>query len=191
MMADGEAIVLELGCGNNPVKGRINIDRLDLPSVDIVTDIEKGFPFLPDSSVDEIHSNSFFEHIENFEGLMGEVVRVLKKGGKCSLSVPHFSNPYFYSDYTHHKFFGLYTFYYFVDEQYQLHRKVPTFYTGIRIRVESVKYVFSSSFRYRFWLKRKLGAIVNSSTFMQELYEENLCHLLPCYALEVVFTPDK
>lgn len=191
MTRDGRSMILELGCGDKPVAGRINVDRLDFPHVDVVTDIEQGLAFLPDRSVDEIHSNSFFEHVGNFELLMREIVRVLKDGGKCVVSVPHFSNPYFYSDYTHKKFFGLYTFYYFVDERHQLARKVPNFYTEIRIKIESVRFKFVSPFRRRNWLKGKLGMIINWNRFTKEFYEENLCHLLPCYALEVVFTPDR
>jgi len=122
-------LIIELGCGKNKKKGRIGIDRLDLPGVDIVADLEDGLTFLPDCSVDEIHSRSFFEHVQNFEELVAEVVRVLKKNGKCFVFVPHFSNPYYYSDYTHNKFMGLYTFYYFVESKYQLQRKVPSFYT--------------------------------------------------------------
>ena len=48
---------------------------------------------------------------------MREITRVLKKNGKANIFVPHFSNPYYYSDYTHKRFLGLYTFYYFVETE--------------------------------------------------------------------------
>ena len=183
-------VVLELGCGPSKKEGRIGIDRLELPGVDIVADINDGFPFLPDHSVDEIHSKSLFEHVENLELLVSEIVRVLKKGGKNYLYVPHFSNPYYYSDYTHTKFFGLYTLYYFVREEKQLRRKVPNFYTSTRINVLSQKMLFKSSFRGMNLIKKLFGKIVNSNTWFQEFYEENLCYMIPCYALEIVFTAD-
>lgn len=189
ILCSGEAVIIELGCGKNCISGRINIDKLNLPNVDVVTDIEGGLPFLPDNSVDEIYSNSFFEHIDDLEGLMREIVRVLKKDGKCFISVPHFSNPYFYSDYTHRKFFGLYTFFYFVEDQNHFRRKVPSFYTDIRIKIQTVKLVFMSPFPRRNWLKKRLELIINSSPFMQEFYEENLSYIFPCYALELIFTP--
>ena len=116
-------VVIELGCGKKKREGRITVDQIDLPNVDIVADIENGLPFLPDNSVDEIHCRSVLEHIENFENLMREITRVLKKNGKANIFVPHFSNPYYYSDYTHKRFFGLYTFYYFVEAKNQRKRK--------------------------------------------------------------------
>ena len=121
----GDAVIIELGCGHKKKEGRIGIDAVDLPMVDIVTDLEKGLGFLPDDSVDQIHSRSLLEHIENFENLVGEIVRILKKDGTAHIFVPHFSNPYYYSDYTHKRFFGLYSFYYFADHKDQPKRKVP------------------------------------------------------------------
>ena len=102
-------VIIDLGCGPKKKHGRIGIDKLNLPTVDIVADLENGLPFLPDNSVDQIHSSEVFGCIENFENLMREVVRVLKKDGTSYVFVPHFSNPHYYSDYEHKRFFGLYT----------------------------------------------------------------------------------
>src|SRR5437870_13004861 len=113
VLASGDPIVVELGCGAKKNPNRIGIDRLDLPGVDIVADLDDGFPYFPDNSVDEIRSRSVFEHVGDLELLIRESLRVLKPGGKSYAFVPHFSNPYYYSDYTHTKSFGLYTFYYF------------------------------------------------------------------------------
>ncbi|MEW6095582.1 MAG: methyltransferase domain-containing protein [bacterium] len=184
-------IIIELGCGNSKKEGRIGIDKIDLPNIDIVTNLEEGLPFLPDNSVDEIHAYHFLEHIANFEGLIREIVRVLKKTGKAYIAVPHFSNPYFYSDYTHSRFFGLYTFYYFVDEKYQLKRNVPNFYTDIRIKIISQRMVFRSPFKGRRLIKKLFELIINSHRILQEFYEENLCYLFPCYEIIIVFIPDK
>jgi len=115
IISDGGPLIIELGCGKKKRQGRITVDKADLPNVDIVADMENGLPFLPDDSVDEIHCRSVLEHIQNFEDLIREIVRVLKKSDKAHVFVPHFSNPFYYSDYTHKRFFGLYTFYYFVD----------------------------------------------------------------------------
>jgi len=187
----GEPIVLDLGCGARKGGGRIGIDKLDLPSVDIVADVEEGLPFLADNSVDEIHAKSFLEHVRNFELLMTEIVRVLKPGGRAHVFVPHFSNPYYYSDYTHIRFFGLYTFQYFVNQEHQLRRGVPNFYTTVRIRVLSQELVFMSPFKRRHRVKKLLGFLVNLHRATQEFYEENLCYIFPCYGLKIIFTPDK
>lgn len=187
----GDPIVLELGCGDRRREGRIGVDKVDLPAVDIVADVEEGLAFLPDDSVDEIHSKSFFEHIRNFEQLMREMIRVLKPGGRAHIFVPHFSNPYFYSDPTHVRFFGLYSFQYFAVENRQFRRGVPRFYTDCRVRILSHELLFYSPFRRRNRIKRLIGWLVNRHRAVQEFYEENLCWLLPCYALKVVLTPDK
>jgi predicted SAM-dependent methyltransferase len=184
-------VILDLGCGPNKAPGRLGIDMLDFPCVDIVADLNKGFEFLPDSSVDEIHSRSLFEHIDDLGSFMTEIVRILKADGKCYLFVPHFSNPYYYSDYTHKSFIGLYTFYYFVDEDQQLTRKVPNFYTDTRIIIESTRLEFYTAFGFLRLVKKVIGKLVNLSDFTKAFYEENLCYLFPCYGLTIVFSPQK
>lgn len=184
-------LIIELGCGQKKKQDRITIDKIDLPHVDIVADMENGLPFLPDNSVDEIHCRSVLEHIENFENLMREIVRVLKKHGKVYVFVPHFSNPYYYSDYTHKRFFGLYSFYYFVDTNKQLKRKVPNFYTDIRINIISQHLLFNSPFWVTRQIRKIFGFVFNCHHSLQELYEEKLCYIFPCYGIEVVFTAEK
>jgi len=187
LMKSGRPVVLELGCGPNKTPGRIGIDRIDLPGVDIVADIDKGLGFLPDSSVDAIYSESFFEHVNDLEGLVREVARVLKPDGYNWLFVPHFSNPHYYSDYTHKSFFGLYTLRYFCADEDQLRRKVPNFYSDVRIRVVSQRLIFFSSFALTRWLKKVFQKVINSNSWLQEFYEENLCYLIPCYGMELRF----
>lgn len=189
IIRSGQPLIVELGGGRKRTAGRITIDRVDLPGVDIVANLEDGLPFLPDRSVDEIHCRSVLEHIENFEGLMGEIARVLKEEGTAHIFVPHFSNPYYYSDYTHKRFFGLYSFYYFVSPEKQLSRKVPDFYTDTRIEILSQRLVFRSSFRLVRPLKKLIGWFLNTHTCMQQYYEENLCYLFPCHGIELIFRP--
>jgi len=84
---DGDQpVIIELGCGKKKKQDRISIDKVNLPGVDIVADLEEGLAFLPDGSVDEIHCRSVLEHIANFETLMADMVRVLKPGGKCLIT---------------------------------------------------------------------------------------------------------
>jgi SAM-dependent methyltransferase len=189
MLRGSEPVVIDLGCGERKRPGRIGIDKHDLPQVDIVADLEAGLPFLPDCSVDEIHCRSFLEHVENFEYLFTEMIRVLKDSGRAYIFVPHFSNPYFYSDYTHKRPFGLYTFYYFVDRGNQPRRKVPSFYTNTRVEIHSVKLKFRSPVRILHWLRKLVGMIVNLHPTLQEFYEAGLCYLAPCDGVEVVLGP--
>jgi SAM-dependent methyltransferase len=189
IVREGGPVAIELGCGAKRVEGRITIDKRDLPGVDIVADLEDGLPFLPDRSVDAIHCRSVLEHVEHFERLMSEILRVLKDDGAAHIFVPHFSNPYYYSDYTHKRPFGLYTFYYFVGAERQPRRKVPCFYTRVRFEVVSLKLKFRSPFRIIHATRKLFGAIVNLHPFLQEFYEGNLCHLVPCDGIEVILRP--
>ena len=186
---DGNPLIIELGCGQKGKQDRITVDKVNLSNVDIVADIEMGLPFLPDDSVDEIHCRSVLEHIQNFEGLIREIVRVLKKSGKAYIFVPHFSNPFYYSDYTHKRFFGLYTFYYFVDIESQLKRKVPNFYSDIRIQITSQRLVFRSPFWLSRQIKKAFGFIINCNRSFMEFYEQHLCYIFPCHGIEIVFIP--
>ena len=183
-----DPVIVELGCGRKERPGRITIDKADMPHVNIVADIEDGLEFLPDKSIDEIHCRSVLEHIENFQHLMSEIVRVLKDAGTAHIFVPHFSNPYYYSDFTHKRFFGLYTFYYFVESKNQLKRKVPDYYTNLRIRVISQRLIFRSAFKLLNPWKKLFGWLVNRHHLVQEFYEENMCYAFPCHGIEIVFT---
>jgi len=184
-------VILDLGCGRHKRTGAIGIDRVYLPDVDIVADIEEGLAFIPNNSVDMVYCLSCLEHIENFEKLMSEIVRILKKDGKAVIEVPHFSNPYYYSDPTHRRFFGLYSFYYFVEESHQLSsRKVPDYYFPFKIRIIRQKIIFDSPFLFGKIIKRILQILFNLGILIQEFYEENLCYLLPCSTIEVTFTKE-
>ena len=187
----GSPIVLELGCGTKKIPGRIGIDHLDMPQVDIVADLEEGLPFFPDNCVDAVYSDSLLEHINNLDILMRDVWRILKPGVKKYLFVPHFSNPYHYSDYTHKRFFGLYSFEYFSKSQSRFKRKVPNFYNDYNFTTEKIALFFDSPWKSRKIIKRALGILFNLSTWLQEFYEENLCFLMPCYGIKATLIPQK
>jgi predicted SAM-dependent methyltransferase len=186
-----QPLILELGCGLRQKPERIGIDVLDLPGIDIVADLNAGLPFLPDNSVDEIHSKSLLEHIDHLELLMGEIWRVLKPGGKKHLFVPHFSNPYYYSDYTHQRFFGLYTFEYFSKSQTRYQRKVPNFYVDYSFKTEFLRLTFNAQWRLSRPFRRLMERVVNHSANWQEIYEENWCYWIPCYGIQAILSPEK
>lgn len=191
LISSGLPIELDLGCGMVKNPGRISVDRLAMAHVDIVADLEDGLPFLPDNSVDAVHSRSLLEHVGNLDGLMHEIWRILKPNGRKYLFVPHFSNPYYYSDYTHQRFFGLYSFEYFSKSKGRFTRTVPNFYQDYAFVTEEIQLVFDSPWPYRKLFKRALGKVFNASVWLQELYEENLCYLLPCYGIKATLRPEK
>lgn len=185
-------VIIELGCGPNKKNGTIGIDIIDLPGVDYVANLEEGLPFLPDNSVDEFHSRHVLEHVDNFELLMKDIHRVLKPGGRKVIAVPHFANPHYYSDFTHKRFFGLYTFDYFSQPENQLRRKVPAFYVQFHFKVIHRKLIFKSpDFLIRHFFKSILQKIFNSNSWWQEWYEESFCYIFPCQEIEFIIEPEK
>lgn len=81
---------LHLGCGNNRLKGYINIDLYTTSDLRLdITDLR----YFDDNSVNEIFMNAVFEHLYNFQQLpaLKEWWRVLKPGGKLIInSIPDF-----------------------------------------------------------------------------------------------------
>jgi ubiquinone/menaquinone biosynthesis C-methylase UbiE len=169
-------IIIELGCGPYKAPGSIGIDRLPLDNVDFVVDLEQGLPFLPDHSVDEVHSRHFLEHVGAFEFLMREVHRVLKPGGKQIAAVPHFSNPHYYSNFTPRRFFGIYSFDYFNKPEHQPRRKVPAYYVDFNFQVMKRRLVFKSLFPIQHKIKQVLQWIFNLNSYFQERLKENFCN---------------
>ncbi len=184
---DGLKMVkLELGCGEHKkIPDAIGIDALDYPGVDIVGDIFEVLRAFPAGSVDAIYSFHFFEHISDLSALLDEMSRVLKTGGELEVVVPHFSNPYFYSDPTHKTFFGLYTFCYF-SRNTLFSRQVPTYGKEVEFELVAADLIFKSTrpFIVRHGIKKLFGKVFNCCIYMKEFYEENLCHLFPCYEIK-------
>jgi ubiquinone/menaquinone biosynthesis C-methylase UbiE len=152
--------------------------------VDIVGDVFDVLRQVPDHTVAAVYSYHFFEHVHDLSKLMQELERVLVPNGTLTVVVPHFSNPYFYSDYTHKNSFGLYSFSYFAEDRI-FSRKVPTYEKKPAFTLVRVDLVFKSPvpFYVRYAVKRLFQYIFNLNTYLKEFYEENLCYLIPCYEI--------
>ncbi len=184
-------VILEIGSGNNKThKNSICIDLIDSSNVDIIGDIYDVIKKFDDNSVDLVHSSHCFEHLDNLSSIFKEITRVLKKNGKLEFLVPHFSNPFYYSDPTHKNFFGLYTCSYFFNDNY-LKRKVPNYSKLLQLEIIDIKLIFRS-FRPRYithFYKKIFELFFNFSIFFKELYEENFTNFISCY--EIKFTLKK
>lgn len=179
-------VALELGCGNRKREpDSIGVDVLDYGCVDIVGDIFEVLGAMPNGTVDDVYSSHFLEHVSDVPRLMDDLGRVLKVGGRLAITVPHFSNPYFYSDITHKASFGLYSMSYFSEDR-KLTRKVPSYQRELFYELHSVRLVFKSSppFYLRHAIKKLVEALVNINGYTKELYEEMFCHLFPCYEVQ-------
>lgn len=181
----GESVSIELGCGPQKVSpSAIGIDRLDFEAVDIVGEASDVLAAFPDGSVDSVYSAHFLEHVSDPMALLQELSRVMKPGGRMILIVPHFSNPFYSSDPTHRVPFGLYTLSYYCRQDI-FRRQVPRYGVDIPLVIDRVHLGFKSyPPRYlRHIFKLSIGLLLNSNMFLRELYEENLCWIIPCYEI--------
>ena len=176
-------VILELGVGEKKrISNAIGIDILDGESVDIVGDVIEVLKEIKDSSVDQVYSFHFLEHIENYIEVVNEIIRILKKNGLMSVVVPHFSNPFYDSDPTHKSKFGLYNFCYLFESKI-FSRTFPKYCQIPNAVLIDVKLGFQSyrPFYFRHAFKKFIQLIFNSSRYLQELYEENFIWIFPCY----------
>ena len=84
---------LHLGCGKKYIAGFVHVDMLDYPHIDYQTSVDKLF-FAADNSVDLIYASHILEHFgrREFQSILKEWHRVLKKGGVLRISVPSFES---------------------------------------------------------------------------------------------------
>jgi hypothetical protein len=101
--AGDNAIKLNLGSGQNPIPGWINVDKFGEP--DVKWDLEQ-FPWpWPDNSVGEINMTHVLEHLgrtpEIFFKIVQELYRVCRHGAIVHIAVPHPRHDEFLNDPTH------------------------------------------------------------------------------------------
>lgn len=190
-LAAGRGLRLNLGCGRRSLPGFYGVDHIALPGVDILADLNEPFDALPDDCVDAIYCRHTLEHVGRFLELVTELYRVTRPGGRIEVIVPHFSNPYYFSDPTHVRFFGLYSFYYFCDEADQPRRKVPNFYLPQRFRVESVQCRLLTESLLDRLLRAVCQPVINRGPRWLDWYERRLCRWLPANDIRYVLRPCK
>ena len=179
--------VIELGCGPRKRRpGSIAVDVIDGEDVDIVGEAGDVLRALPAGCARLVSSSHFLEHVADAGLILDEMSRVLGAGGEIEIVVPHFTNPYFHSDPTHRNAlgFGLYTMSYYARDPL-LRRQVPGYVRREQLTLKRVDLGFKAAppFYGRYAIKRAIGALFNSTRYLQELWEENLCYLFPCYEI--------
>lgn len=176
--------IIEIGAGKKRIySNSLTIDILDDENVDIICNLDDGLQFIPDNSIDIIYSSHVLEHLNNFESAMIEFYRILKPNGKKILNVPHFTNPYYYSDYTHKHFFGIYTFSYFTNKKF-FKRRVPK-YNTLDFEISKLKITFYSHYKFLNIFNKFFNFIFNMSKSMQEIYEAFFFKFIAAYEINI------
>ena len=70
---------LNLGSGNRPLPGFVNVDARQLPTVDVVADV-RSLPF-ENGAAAEVEASSLLEHFRNPYEVLDEIYRVLAPAG--------------------------------------------------------------------------------------------------------------
>lgn len=129
--------IVNLGCGKVRIPGSIGVDRVGIDSyVDIVHDLDVlPYPF-KNNSLDEIHFYHVLEHLHDPIRKIEEIYRILRPGGILHMRVPHFSSMGAFTDLTHIRPFGYYSFDCLEKDNYQ------HFYTKSEFRIvkKEIKY---------------------------------------------------
>ena len=113
--------ILNIGCGEQPLKDAVNLDIVALEGVDIVCDIQDGLPF-EDNRFEEVYASYVLCQIadrDKFKFVMNSIWRVLKPGGILKLKVPDARNPCAFQDPMDCRYFVKETFDYFNKDHYR------------------------------------------------------------------------
>lgn len=109
---------LELGTGNKPTIGFVHQDRWKhSPHIDVAFDLEQLPWPVEDASVTELRAIDVFEHLRlEVQQWLDEAWRVLAPGGKLTMRLPAWNNPYSWRDPTHRRVFHEESFHYWCPE---------------------------------------------------------------------------
>lgn len=77
---------LNLGSGNEPLEGYVNVDARRSAGVQVVADLQR-LPFAA-RSVEAVHASSVLEHFEDPYAVLDEIHRVLLPDGRLTARVP-------------------------------------------------------------------------------------------------------
>ena len=81
-----DGVRLNLGSGNEPLTGFVNVDRRVVPGVNVVADVT-ALPFRAHCA-EQVVASSLLEHFEDPYSVLADVNRVLKASGTFVMRVP-------------------------------------------------------------------------------------------------------
>jgi SAM-dependent methyltransferase len=173
--------MLDIGCGRNKRTGAVGIDRIALPGVDLVYDLNKSpYPFA-ENTFDEIYAIHLVEHMDSILSFLEEIYRISKPNALVTIVTPHHSDSISWQDPTHKWHLNSYSFSYF-DPTY------PTnYYSAARFEVVRRELEMASIWKYL-----GIQALINldnrkpSLRFVRKFWEQHLCYLLRGKQMEFV-----
>lgn len=105
--------VLDIGCGAIKLPGAVGMDRLALPGVDVVHDLDHTpWPF-EDSTFDHVNARNVMEHVDDLVRCVEEIWRIAKPGATVEVRMPFMGSVNQHTDPTHRRGATHRTFEYF------------------------------------------------------------------------------
>jgi SAM-dependent methyltransferase len=171
--------ILHAGAGRRKIVGAVTLDIDPGLAPDVVWDLDQ-FPYpFPDDTFDIVVCEHVIEHLQNVIGVMEELHRVSRPGGRVWVRVPHFSSLNFNTDPTHMHAFSSRSFNYLCIGESELRYG----YSTARFR----KLVARMDMRPASPFNRLLMRAINR---FLPFYEEHLAYIIPgqelLFVLEVV-----
>jgi SAM-dependent methyltransferase len=172
--------ILDAGCGPQKTPGAVGLDRRLRPGapkerqMDVACELEK-FPWpLKDNSFDLVILSHVLEHLGDVVGVLEEINRVARPGGRVYIEVPHFTWVEAFRHFEHKHFFTLGSFDYFVKGN-------PYYRTDFKILK---RYLFFDDFTNAIGI----GFLANRFT---RFYEKRLAFIFPGTSFYVLLEVDK
>jgi|SRR6185312_3673271 len=169
---------LNLGCGIEYKEGFTNVDFHSHIQIDVQHDLNSiPYPF-KDEEYDFIYASHVLEHLDKPFVVMTELHRILKKGGKLQVKVPHFSRGFTHSE---HKAGFDVTFPYYFNPNF-----TKSGYYGVNFELEKMELHYFAFFhllpymgvgKFTIAVMRVMGAVMN---FFARL-SPSLCSRLWCF----------
>jgi SAM-dependent methyltransferase len=165
--------ILSLGCGRRKAEsGVVRVDISEEMKPDVVWNLDHTpWPF-PDSEFDVVECFDVIEHVESVVNCLQEVHRVLRPGGRITLTTPHFSCANSFIDPTHRHHLAYASFDYFCDGH------LLNYYAKARFKITDRRIEFDGG-RWNRSIMRRLA------NRWPAFYEHRLAWIFPAWFLAV------
>lgn len=136
--------MLDIGAGEHRRPETLRLDKSPLVNPDVLHDLDV-YPYpLEDNTFEHVFCHHVVEHLDDIVRFMEEVHRILKPGGKLWMYTPHFSSSNSWTDPTHRRHLGYFSFDYFSDNG----DNVVDFYTSVRFHITLRRLEFHNRHRW-------------------------------------------
>jgi SAM-dependent methyltransferase len=169
--------VLNLGCGTTHLAGAVNLDIVADVEPDVVHDL-RSFPWpFETATFSRVVALDVIEHLRDTVATMAELHRICKPGAVVQITTPHFSCANAFTDPTHERQLGYFSFDYFTGSATHRH------YTKVRFSYVSRQLIFLPS--------RKNTLMRRIANRWPAFYERHLCWMWPGWFLSVELQVEK